>query len=862
VPKSDTPKTVAKSDSKLTKTTKALASSTKALAKTAAQVVQKKVSAKAAPAPASGKPSAKRAPSAKPAAPATRTAKAKAAPVMAQAAAPTPKKTTSMPETEKSKKKTSPEATSAKPSKTPTASPTKASKSTKPVTEVAVPSTAKAKKAAPAAAEKAAAKATTKGDAKGTAKGKKGKAAAGKSGLPAADDDVLLDDELLIEDAVPEEAPATEEKAKPLRMKLSKAKERALMKEFGLDETVLTEEEMLKRRQRLKTLIKLGKTRGYLTHSEISDHLPDKLVDAETLEVVIAMLSDMGVAVYEQMPDAETLLLTTTGPTSSSEEEAEEEAEAALSTVDSEFGRTTDPVRMYMREMGTVELLTREGEIEIAKRIEGGLMDMMEAISASPATISEILGMAQEIREGKVVISTVVDGFTDSQEGDDYVAEEDFDEYDEAADDDGKGGSKALTKKLEELKNQSLERFDLVAKLFEKVHKAYDKEGWGSQTYSKAQKALSAELMKIRFTAKTIEKLCNTVRAQVEEVRKNERQLRRIIVEKCHYPQDQFIVEFSGRDKDGNRVASHLLDLKWIEKQAAAGKSWSAVMQRNVPPVQELQQRLLDLQARVVVPLEELKDINKRMNDGERASRHAKEEMIEANLRLVISIAKKYTNRGLQFLDLIQEGNIGLMKAVDKFEYRRGYKFSTYATWWIRQAITRSIADQARTIRIPVHMIETINKMNRISRQHLQEFGFEPDASILAAKMEIPEDKIRKIMKIAKEPISMETPIGDDDDSNLGDFIEDSSNTAPIDAAMQAGLRDIVKDILDGLTPREAKVLRMRFGIEMSTDHTLEEVGKQFDVTRERIRQIEAKALRKLKHPSRSDKLRSFIDSM
>jgi len=442
------------------------------------------------------------------------------------------------------------------------------------------------------------------------------------------------------------------------------------------------------------------------------------------------------------------------------------------------------------------------------------------------------------------------------------VAEEDFDEFDEADDDDGKGGSKALTKKLEELKNQALERFERITEMFEKVHKIYNKEGWGTPAYVKNQAALSEELMTIRFTAKTIEKLCDMVRGQVNDVRMKERELRRIIVDKCGYPQEQFIADFSGRDKSNQRVASQLLNLKWIEKQATSDKKWAAVMGRNIPPVQDLQQKLMDLQAKVVVPLDELKDINKRMNEGERNSRSAKREMIEANLRLVISIAKKYTNRGLQFLDLIQEGNIGLMKAVDKFEYRRGYKFSTYATWWIRQAITRSIADQARTIRIPVHMIETINKMNRISRQHLQEFGFEPDASVLAEKMEIPEDKIRKIMKIAKEPISMETPIGDDDDSHLGDFIEDGANTAPIEAAMQAGLRDVVKDILDSLTPREAKVLRMRFGIEMSTDHTLEEVGKQFDVTRERIRQIEAKALRKLKHPSRSDKLRSFIDTM
>ena len=675
-----------------------------------------------------------------------------------------------------------------------------------------------------------------------------------KAGDEGGDDTDLSDIEADLEGEVEEttEVAATVEKVKPLRMKISKAKERALMKEFGLDETVLSEEDMAKRRARLKALIKLGKTRGYLTHVEINDHLPDKLVDAETLEAVITTLNDLGVAVYEQTPDAEALIITDNAPAGATEEEAEEAAEAALSTVDSEFGRTTDPVRMYMREMGTVELLTREGEIEIAKRIEGGLMAMMEAISASPATIAEILNMGEDIREGKVVISTIVDGFSNPNEADDYVAEEDFDEFDEADDDDGKGGSKALTKKLEELKKQALERFDKLRELFEKIHKIYDKDGYGSPAYHKAQHALSEELMTIRFTAKTIEKLCDMVRSQVDDVRKKERELRRIIVDKCGMPQETFVKDFP----------PNLLNLQWVEKQAAAGKPWSAVMARNIPPVQDLQQKLMDLQSRVVVPLPELKGINKRMNEGEATSRGAKKEMIEANLRLVISIAKKYTNRGLQFLDLIQEGNIGLMKAVDKFEYRRGYKFSTYATWWIRQAITRSIADQARTIRIPVHMIETINKMNRISRQHLQEFGFEPDASILAAKMEIPEDKIRKIMKIAKEPISMETPIGDDDDSHLGDFIEDGANTAPIEAAMQAGLRDVVKDILDGLTPREAKVLRMRFGIEMTSDHTLEEVGKQFDVTRERIRQIEAKALRKLKHPSRSDKLRSFIDSL
>ncbi|WP_427911793.1 RNA polymerase sigma factor RpoD [Ramlibacter sp. MMS24-I3-19] len=734
--------------------------------------------------------------------------------------------------------------------KTPAAKPEKATakeETKKPLKAAAVADEPVKKK--PGRPPKAAAAEAPAKAAAGAKRGRKPKA--GEKAEGSAEDDDLSDIEAeFAEEPAVETAAA--EKVKPLRMKISKAKERALMKEFGLDETILSEEEMTKRRQRLKTLITLGKTRGYLTHGEITDHLPEKLVDAETLEVVVTMLNDLGVAVYEQTPDAEMLLLNNTTPTAATVEEAEEEAEAALSTVDSEFGRTTDPVRMYMREMGTVELLTREGEIEIAKRIEGGLMAMMEAISASPATIAEILRMAAEIREGKVVISSIVDGFSNPNEADDYVAEEDFDEFDADDDDDGNGGSKALTKKLEELKAQALERFDRIAELFEKVHKVYDKEGYGTPTYHKAQKALSEELMTIRFTAKTIEKLCDMVRGQVDDVRKKERELRRIIVDKCGMPQEIFIKEFP----------PNLLNLKWVEKQAAAGKPWSTVIARNVPPIQELQTKLMDLQSRVVVPLTELKEINKRMNEGEASSREAKKEMIEANLRLVISIAKKYTNRGLQFLDLIQEGNIGLMKAVDKFEYRRGYKFSTYATWWIRQAITRSIADQARTIRIPVHMIETINKMNRISRQHLQEFGFEPDAGILAAKMEIPEDKIRKIMKIAKEPISMETPIGDDDDSHLGDFIEDTNNTAPIEAAMQAGLRDVVKDILDSLTPREAKVLRMRFGIEMSTDHTLEEVGKQFDVTRERIRQIEAKALRKLKHPSRSDKLRSFIDTL
>ena len=797
-------------------------------------------------------------------------AKAKSAaplkkPIQAKAKATPPAVTKAAPKQSMPKvSSTVPVTTSKKSSAAPAAKPRKEVAKTAAPVKAAAPKVEPKKPtaAAPAKALTAAAKTPAKPVAKPAAKpAPKSKVSAkGKRALGDGDDTDLSDIEAELE-VEPVAADSTE-KVKPLRMKISQAKARALMKEFGLEQTILSEEEKVKRESAFIEMVKLGRTRGYLTHGEISDHLPGKLVEAEILEVVIAQLNDMGIAVYEQTPDAETLLINNNVATAATEAEAEEEAVAALSTVDSEFGRTTDPVRMYMREMGTVELLTREGEIEIAKRIEGGLMAMMEAISGSPATIAAILSLGEEIRENKVVITTIVDGFFNPNEADDYVAEEDFDEFDADDDDDGKGGSKALTKKLEELKREALIRFDKLRDLFEKMHKIYDKEGHGSPSYVKAQKMLSEELMTIRFTAKQIEKLCDMVRGQVDDIRKKERELRRILVDKCGYSQENFIADFSGRDKNGNRVASQLLNLKWIEKQAAAGKPWSPVMARNIPPVQDIQQRLIDLQTNVVVPLDQLKDINKRMNSGEANSRAAKKEMIEANLRLVISIAKKYTNRGLQFLDLIQEGNIGLMKAVDKFEYRRGYKFSTYATWWIRQAITRSIADQARTIRIPVHMIETINKMNRISRQHLQEFGFEPDASVLAERMEIPEDKIRKIMKIAKEPISMETPIGDDDDSHLGDFIEDGANTAPMEAAMQAGLRDVVKDILDSLTPREAKVLRMRFGIEMASDHTLEEVGKQFDVTRERIRQIEAKALRKLKHPSRSDKLRSFTDTL
>ena len=614
------------------------------------------------------------------------------------------------------------------------------------------------------------------------------------------------------------------------------------------------------RRMRLKILIGLGKERGYLTYAEINDHLPDDMLDAEQIEGIISMINDMGISVHDEAPDAETLLMSDAATTVADEDVAEE-AEAALSTVDSEFGRTTDPVRMYMREMGSVGLLTRESEIEIAKRIEGGLRHMIQAISACPPIIARIVDLATEVEKDILRIDEVVDGLLDANAQDiinEELSEESLEQElassdlgDEDEEEEDEDSAAIASADLLKLKTDALERFSIIREIYSEMQELLEKNGPYHQEYVELQDKISSELMAIRFSAKLVEKLCDTQRELVGDVRNYERKIMDLCVSKAKMPRNHFIKTFPGNETN----------LEWVKQEIEAGKTYSQALEHYRPSILEEQQNLLALKNKIGIPIKDLKEINRKMSTGEAKARRAKREMTEANLRLVISIAKKYTNRGLQFLDLIQEGNIGLMKAVDKFEYRRGYKFSTYATWWIRQAITRSIADQARTIRIPVHMIETINKMNRISRQILQETGQEPEPAILAQKMEMPEEKIRKILKISKEPISMETPIGDDEDSHLGDFIEDAATMAPADAAVYASLRGVTKDILDSLTPREAKVLRMRFGIEMNTDHTLEEVGKQFDVTRERIRQIEAKALHKLRHPARSERLRSFLDT-
>jgi RNA polymerase primary sigma factor len=620
----------------------------------------------------------------------------------------------------------------------------------------------------------------------------------------------------------------------------------------------LPKEDAETRRMRLKNLIKLGKDRGFLTYAEINDHLPDDLVDAEQIEAIISTFGDMGIQVYDQAPDQEQLLITAeSAQVASADEDVEEQAEAALSTVDSEFGRTTDPVRMYMREMGSVELLTREGEIEIAKRIEEGLRHMVQAISACPTTVREILDLADKVEKEEMRIDEVVDGLIDPDAKDDFdprkaeaaTEEEEEERIEEEEGESEEDDGAAQTASLLALRTAALDKFARIRRLFDRMLRVLENKGSKDKDYLRVRDQISTELMTIRFTARTVERLCDSVRSLVDDIRSHERQIHDISVNKAQMPRQHFIKVFVGTE--GSK--------RWLSAEVNAGNPWSEHLARVEPSILELLSKIQGVQQKIGIPIRDLKEINKQMSTGEAKARRAKREMTEANLRLVISIAKKYTNRGLQFLDLIQEGNIGLMKAVDKFEYRRGYKFSTYATWWIRQAITRSIADQARTIRIPVHMIETINKLNRISRQMLQEMGREPTPEELAVRMEMPEDKVRKVLKIAKEPISMETPIGDDEDSHLGDFIEDTSVDSPIDAATMESLRETTHAVLAGLTPREAKVLRMRFGIDMNTDHTLEEVGKQFDVTRERIRQIEAKALRKLRHPSRSEQLRSFL---
>ena len=610
----------------------------------------------------------------------------------------------------------------------------------------------------------------------------------------------------------------------------------------------------------LKKLIARGKDQGFLTYAEVNDHLPDDIVDPEQIEDIIAMINDMGIEVHEFAPDVDSLLLSDSSV--STDDDVAEEAAAALAAVDSEFGRTTDPVRMYMREMGTVELLTREGEIQIAKRIEEGVGQVLSALARYPLAISTLLEEYALFENGETRLADIISSFADAEDADGLTAAEDNasaadlttaasgtgsddEDEDENDDKDATEGTDTGPDPVE-----AAHRFGELRELYEKMLTSIAERGLHHPQTQALRQQMADRFLEFRLVPKVLERLVEELRKTVDRIRGQEKRIMTICVSKAQMPRKTFIMSFP----------QHETNLEWVSEHINTHQPYSTGLEEHQEEIRRSQRKLKEIEQQCLASIHEIKDVNRHMSIGEAKARRAKKEMVEANPRLVISIAKKYTNRGLQFLDLIQEGNIGLMKAVDKFEYRRGYKFSTYATWWIRQAITRSIADQARTIRIPVHMIETINKLNRVSRQMLQEMGREPTPDELAERMEMPEDKVRKVLKISKEPISMETPIGDDEDSHLGDFIEDITVISPVESATGEGLKEATREVLSGLTPREAKVLRMRFGIDMNTDHTLEEVGKQFDVTRERIRQIEAKALRKLRHPNRSEQLRSFLD--